>query len=165
MPLHSFLDTADNAELILPRARRQAMRPLEGNAALNMQALDSAWRDVAQLSQSLETLLADCAEFSDLDDVRAQAEALQRCTDSYRRGVIAAKLLAGSGEAWLEEIRARLARAIDDYHRWDGEGGNYMSEKHRTGLEYPIDGLGEASSNVTNAIAQLQQVQQQLISH
>lgn len=115
-------------------------------------AMQGDIKDVEQLTGNVRCLLRDCNDVLESEGIRYQVETLERCMDYYRRGMLAAKIMTEFGDGWLQDMQDRLRKAVDEQHRWDAEGGNYLSEKGRTGMEPPIDRLTQAADRVQEAL-------------
>lgn len=125
---------------------------------LSNEYLEESLRNVESLTQNVRELLDDAGAVIDSEGLRHQVETLERCADSYRRGMIAARMLHNFGEDWLQDMQVRLQNALDDYARFDGEGGSYMAENNRNTQDEPIKRLRRASRNVNEALANIEHI-------
>lgn len=115
-------------------------------------AMQADIHQVEILTQNVRGLIRDCDDVLTSEGLQYQIETLERCVDYYRRGILAAKIINEFGGGWLQDMQARLRKAVDEQHRWDGEGGNYLSEKQHRGLDQPIDKLTQAADRVEEAM-------------
>lgn len=99
------------------------------NASLNSQALSALYdhdhiESVQKMSHDLKRLLAGCDAARLKTDVKLQVARLNDWTTTYLKGLDAAQKISEAGYDTLIEAQKELALSLDDFLRFEGEGGN-----------------------------------------
>ena len=80
--------------------------------------------EVEELTFKLKKLMVKYEDTLAEEGIRKQIETLERWTESYRRGLKAAKNISDTGLTWLGELRNHLKLSADEILRFEEEGGN-----------------------------------------
>lgn len=100
-----------------------------GGAALNAHALSALYdhdhiESVQKMSQDIRRLLTGCDAARLKTDVKLQVARLNDWTHTYLKGLDAARKISEAGYDTLIEAQKELALSLDDFLRFEGEGGN-----------------------------------------
>lgn len=135
----------ETVKLAMPRHLKSEIVLQRDDRAHLYAALNADLHQVEALTKNVRVLVQDCDSLLDAEGLRYQIETLERCVDYYRRGIAAARIMGAFGHDWLEDMQMRLKQAVDEQHRYDGEGAsNYSSLKGREGVEEAADRMANA---------------------
>ncbi|ESQ84836.1 hypothetical protein AEAC466_07195 [Asticcacaulis sp. AC466] len=90
---------------------------------------------VQQVSHDLKRLLAGCDAARLKTDVKLQVAKLNDWTNTYLKGLDAAQKISEAGYDTLIEAQKELALSLDDFLRFEGEGGNPPSSDQERRIE------------------------------
>ena len=76
------------------------------------------------MSHDIKRLLAGCDAARLKTDVKLQVAKLNDWTTTYLKGLDAAQKISEAGYGTLIEAQKELALSLDDFLRFEGEGGN-----------------------------------------
>ena len=100
-----------------------------GSHALSSQSLSALYdhdhiESVQKMSHDLKRLLTGCDAARLKTDVKLQVARLNEWTTTYLKGLDAAQKISETGYDTLIEAQKELALSLDDFLRFEGEGGN-----------------------------------------
>lgn|GEM_PF-1349519 len=103
---------------------------------------------VRRMSHDLKRLLAGCDAARLKTDVKLQVARLNDWTNTYLKGLDAAQKIGEAGYDTLIEAQKELALSLDDFLRFEGEGGNAPTEDQ----ERRIDDMSRALRRIGGLI-------------
>lgn len=100
-----------------------------GSHALSSQNLSALFdhdhiESVQKMAHDLKRLLTGCDAARLKSDVKLQVARLNEWTNTYLKGLDAAQKISEAGYDTLIEAQKELGLSLDDYLRFEGEGGN-----------------------------------------
>ncbi|HTM81156.1 hypothetical protein [Asticcacaulis sp.] len=108
---------------------------------------------VQKMSHDLKRLLTGCDAARLKTDVKLQVAKLNDWTTTYLKGLDAAQKISEAGYDTLIEAQKELALSLDDFLRFEGEGGNAPTDDQ----ERRIDDISRALRRISGLIPAVEQ--------
>jgi len=130
-----------------------------GSDALNSQALSALYdhdhiESVQKMSHDLKRLLTGCDAARLKTDVKLQVARLNDWTTTYLKGLDAAQKISEAGYDTLIEAQKELALSLDDFLRFEGEGGNVAPSADQ---ERRVEEMSKALRRISGLIPAVEQ--------
>ncbi len=130
-----------------------------GSDALNSQALSALYdhdhiESVQKMSHDLKRLLTGCDAARLKTDVKLQVARLNDWTTTYLKGLDAAQKISEAGYDTLIEAQKELALSLDDFLRFEGEGGNVAPSPDQ---ERRVEEMSKALRRISGLIPAVEQ--------
>jgi len=129
-----------------------------GTAALSSESLSAPYdhdhiESVQKMSHDLKRLLTGCDAARLKTDVKLQVAKLNDWTTTYLKGLDAAQKISEAGYDTLIEAQKELALSLDDFLRFEGEGGNPPTADQ----ERRIDDISRALRRISGLLPAVEQ--------
>ncbi len=129
-----------------------------GTHALASESLSALYdpdhiESVQKMSHDIKRLLAGCDAARLKTDVKLQVAKLNDWTTTYLKGLDAAQKISEAGYDTLIEAQKELALSLDDFLRFEGEGGNAPTDDQ----ERRIDDISRALRRISGLIPAVEQ--------
>ena len=129
-----------------------------GTHALGSESLSALYdqdhiESVQKMSHDIKRLLDGCDAARLKTDVKLQVAKLNDWTTTYLKGLDAAQKISEAGYDTLIEAQKELALSLDDFLRFEGEGGNAPTDDQ----ERRIDDISRALRRISGLIPAVEQ--------
>jgi hypothetical protein len=130
-----------------------------GSHALASESLSALFdhdhiESVQKMSHDLKRLLTGCDAARLKTDVKLQVAKLNDWTTTYLKGLDAAQKISEAGYDTLIEAQKELALSLDDYLRFEGEGGNVAPTADQ---ERRVEEMSKALRRISGLIPAVEQ--------
>jgi hypothetical protein len=130
-----------------------------GTHALASESLSALYdpdhiESVQKMSHNIKRLLAGCDAARLKTDVKLQVARLDDWTTTYLKGLDAAQKISEAGYDTLIEAQKELALSLDDFLRFEGEGGNVAPSADQ---ERRVEEMSKALRRISGLIPAVEQ--------
>ena len=130
-----------------------------GTHALSSESLSALYdhdhiESVQRMSYDLKRLLTGCDAARLKTDIKLQVARLNDWTTTYLKGLDAAQKISEAGYDTLIEAQKELALSLDDYLRFEGEGGNVAPTADQ---ERRVEEMSKALRRISGLIPTVEQ--------